>query len=220
MTLNFVANGQINKKTILAIFSHPDDENVIGQVLTKYARLGHNVQIIIATDGKYFTISKNIPLGDSLGMLRRQETICACDKFNINSPIFLGIDRLDTKNGVRPYLDGRKKAMDEIKKYIEDFKPDLLLTWGPDGEYGHSEHIVTGAMVTELLLREGWVDKYPLYFPVDIQEDIVNDPDHSCINPKYINLKVVSSDEDEQKMIDADKCYITQHSTEEMMELA
>lgn len=215
-----MASGQTNKKTILAIFSHPDDENVIGQVLAKYARLGHDVMVIIATDGKYFTISKNITLGDSLGLLRREETICACKKLNINPPIYLGIDRLDTKNGVRAYLNGHTKALDDIKRYVEQFTPDVILTWGPDGEYGHSEHIVTGAIVTELLLKEAWVDKYPLYFPVDIREDVENDPDHSYINPEYINLKVVYSDEDEQKMIEASKCYVTQHTKEEMIELA
>lgn len=219
LTQVLTVSGQTKKKTILGIFAHPDDENMIGPVLAKYARLGHTVQIIIATNGKYFTISKDIPLGDSLGILRQQETICACEKLDINPPIFLGIDRLDTKNGVRPYLNGRKKAMVELKKYIQEIQPDVLITFGPDGEYGHSEHIVTGAMVTELLLKEGWVEKYPLYFPVDIKEDVTDNDDLSYIDKKYINLKVAYSGEDEQKTIDADKCYVSQHSPEEMNEL-
>ena len=41
-----------NKKNLLAIFAHPDDESAIGEVLVKYAKLGHKVQVIIATDGK------------------------------------------------------------------------------------------------------------------------------------------------------------------------
>ncbi len=45
--------------------------------------------------------------------------------------------------------------IDELKTYIQKLKPDILITFGPDGEYGHSEHIVTWAIVTELLLREG-----------------------------------------------------------------
>ena len=166
---------QENKKTILGIFSHPDDENMIGHVLAKYSRLGHKVFIIIATDGKNGTRVTTIPAGDSLGILRQQESMCACEKLKINPPIFLHIERLDAKVGLRSYLDGRKKLMKELKMYIQQLQPDVLLTFGPDGEYGHSEHIVTGAVVTELLLREGWVDKYPLYFPVDIKEDVVED---------------------------------------------
>ena len=219
LTLGFSASGQTSKKTILAIFPHPDDENMIGHVLAKYSRLGHNVYIIIATDGQNGTRVTTIPAGDSLGLLRQQETKCACEKLKINPPIYLHIERLDTKFGVRPYLDGRKKGMEEIKNQIKRLKPDLLLTFGPDGEYGHSEHIVTGAMVTELLLKEGWVDKYPLYYPVDVKEDVTDDDDLSYIDKKYINLKVVYSDEDEEKMIEAAKCYVTQVTPDEIKEL-
>ncbi|MBK8415121.1 MAG: hypothetical protein IPL22_11940 [Bacteroidetes bacterium] len=54
--------------------------------------------------------------------------------------------------------------MTKLKKHIELLQPDVLITFGPDGEYGHSEHIVTSAVVQEVLLREGWVEKYPLFF--------------------------------------------------------
>lgn len=217
--LGLVANAQ-TPKTILGIFAHPDDENMIGSVLAKYARLGHPVYIIIATDGKDGTRVTRIPAGDSLGAIRQQETICACQKLKINPPIYLHIDRLDTKFGVRPYLNGRKKTIEELKKHIERIQPDVLITFGPDGEYGHSEHIVTGAIVTELLLKEGWVEKYPLYFPVDIKEDVLDNDQLSYIDKKYTNLKIVYSDEDKQKMIEAGKCYVTQFTPEEMQEMS
>lgn len=219
LMLNFTAIGQTNPKTILGVFAHPDDENMIGPVLAKYSRLGHNVYVIIATDGKDGTRVTNIPSGDSLGLIRQQESVCACEKLNINPPIYLHIDRLDTKFGTRNYLDGRKKALEELKKYIEEINPDVLITFGPDGEYGHSEHIVTGAMVTEILLKEGWVDRYPLYFPVDIQEDVMDDDELSFIDKRYINLKINYSEEDEQKMMAAAKCYVTQFTPEEIQEL-
>jgi len=64
LTLDFTVSGQTGKKTILGIFPHPDDENMIGPVLAKYSRLGHNVYIIIATDGKDGTRVTKIPDGD------------------------------------------------------------------------------------------------------------------------------------------------------------
>jgi len=129
LTFVLTVSGQTNKKTILGIFPHPDDENMIGSVLAKYSRLGHNVYIIIATDGKDGTRVTKIPAGDSLGAIRQQESICACEKLKINPPIYLHIDRLDTKFGVRPYLNGRKKAMEELKKHIQKINPDVLLTF-------------------------------------------------------------------------------------------
>ena len=212
-------HGQSNQKTILSIFPHPDDENMIGPVLAKYARLGHHVYVIIATDGKDGTRVTSIPAGDSLGGLRQKETICACGKLGIKPPIYLHIDRLDTKFGVRAYLDGRKKMIEELKVYIEKLKPDVLITFGPDGEYGHSEHIVTGAIVTELLLREGWVDKYPLYFPMDTEAAVAEDHLIGYVDKRYINLTLAFSEEDEQKMLEAAKCYTTQFTVDEIEEL-
>lgn len=212
------ASGQQKTKTILAIFPHPDDENMIGHVLAKYARLGHKVYVIIATDGKGGTRVTKIPEGDSLGNLRQQESICACEKLGINPPVFLHIERLDTKIGVRNYLNAHKQLMNDIKKYILQIQPDLLITFGPEGEYGHSEHIVTGATVVDLLLREGWVDKYPLYFPIDKKEDVTDDNDISYAADKYINVAIDYSDEDEKKLIAAAKCYVTQYTPEEIEE--
>jgi hypothetical protein len=34
---------QTSKKTILGIFAPPDDKHMIGHVLAKYSKLGHNV---------------------------------------------------------------------------------------------------------------------------------------------------------------------------------
>lgn len=213
------AKGQEKAKVILGIFPHPDDENIIGHVFAKYARLGHKVYVIIATDGKDGTRVTKIPPGDSLGKLRQQESICACEKLGINPPIYLHIDRLDTKFGVRPYLNGHKKLLEELKKIILQLEPDIMITLGPEGEYGHSEHIVTGASVTELLLREGWVDKYPLFFPVDRKEDVADDDDLSYVDDQYFNVKISYSDQDEQKLFEAAKCYVTQTTPEEINDL-
>lgn len=215
----FPVSAQKGSRTILGIFAHPDDENMIGHVLAKYARLGNKVYVIIATDGKDGTRVTKIPAGDSLGKLRQLESICACKKLGISPPIYLQIDRLDTKYGVRPYLNGHKKLIQELKKYITQLKPDVLLTFGPDGEYGHSEHIVVGATVTELLLKEGWVDKYPLYFAADKKEDVTDDDDLSYVHENYVNVKISYSDADEEKSIEAAKCYVTQTTPEEIQEL-
>jgi LmbE family N-acetylglucosaminyl deacetylase len=59
-------------KTIVGVFAHPDDENMIGSVLAKYAKAGSKVYVIIATDGKYGTRVTKIPEDDSLGAIRQQ----------------------------------------------------------------------------------------------------------------------------------------------------
>jgi len=108
--------------------------------------------------------------------------------------------------------------MEELKKYFQKLKPDILITFGPDGEYGHSEHIVTGATVVDLLLKEGWVDKYPLYFPIDKKSDVIQGDGNSYADEKYLNVVITYSDSDELKSFEAAKCYITQFKPEEVME--
>jgi len=212
-------HAQQKNKTIIGIFPHPDDENMIGHVLAKYARLGHRVYVIIATDGKDGTRVTTIPAGDSLGKLRQQESICACEKLGINPPVFLHFARLDTKYGVRPYLNAHKQLRDSLKKYIQQLKPDVLISFGPDGEYGHSEHIVTGATLVDLLLREGWVDKYPLFFPADKKEDVLPGDENSYVDEQYMNAAVTYTREDELKLFEAAKCYVTQTTAAEIQEL-
>ncbi|ULQ57083.1 PIG-L family deacetylase [Flavihumibacter rivuli] len=215
--LAIAVNGQTkSQKTILGIFAHPDDENMIGPVLAKYAREGYQVQVIIATDGKYSPKATNIPEGDSLGRIRRQETICACQALGILPPIYLGIDRLDTRNGVRPYLNGRKQFLKELQQHITRIDPDAIITFGPDGEYGHPEHIVVGAATTEILLREGWVDKYPLYFLGWKKEQVTDDEDLGYVDAQYLQVAVRYSDEDASRAIAAEKCYKSQKTAAEM----
>jgi LmbE family N-acetylglucosaminyl deacetylase len=205
------------QKTILFIGAHPDDEIAIGEVLIKYAEQGHKVIVMIATDGKDGTRVTKIPAGDSLGNLRKLETICACRKMGIEPPIFLSIERLDTKIGVRNYFNSHLQLMDSLKRKIPGIKPDIILTFGPDGDTHHSEHIVVGAAVTELLLAEGWVEKYPLYY-MAWTKDQGESGEMGYVDKQYFNVRIDYSNEDELKALEAFKCYITQYTAEEMKE--
>lgn len=216
LLFSFELFGQ-NNKTLLVIFPHPDDETVVAEVMIKYARLGYKVQLIIATDGKYGTRVTKIPEGDSLGKLRKEESKCACKIMGIADPIFLGIERLDTKIGVRNYFNEHKGLLDTLKILIPIIRPDIIITFGPDGDSHHAEHIVTGATVTELLLQEGWVDKYPLYYLAWTKE-LGEVADLGYVNEKYFNIKIDYSNEEELIGLEAMKCNVTQFTAQEMKE--
>ena len=218
-TMIYAQSGKIqqNKKTMLAIFPHPDDESAIGEVLIKYAKLGYKVHLIIATNGKDGTRVTKIPAGDSLGNLRKEETRCACKIMGIEEPVFLGIDRLDTRIGVGKYFGEHKKLLDALKAIIPRINPEFIITFGPDGDTHHSEHIVTGAAVTELLLREGWVEKFPLYYLAWSKEqgDIFN---LGYVNEKYFNVKINYSQQEEDKALEIMPCYVTQFTPDELVQ--
>lgn len=204
-----------NRKIMLAIFPHPDDESAIAEVLIKYAELGYNVQLIIATDGKDGTRVTSIPAGDSLGKIRKEETICACKIMGISEPIFMGIERLDTKIGTGNFFSEYKKFLTRLKEQIEKINPDLILTFGPDGDTHHSEHTVCGSAVTEVLLAEGWVDKYPLYY-ISWTKEQGNQLDLAYVNDQYLNVKIIYTQEQEDKALTIMPCYVTQYTPEEL----
>ena len=204
-------------KTFLAIFPHPDDESAIGEVLAKYADLGYKVQLIIATDGKDGTRVTKIPPGEVLGSMRKDESRCAARKLGIEEPIFLGIERLDTKIGVGKYFGEHKKLSEHLKEKISAIDPEFIVTFGPDGDTSHSEHIVAGAAVTELLLREGWVDKYPLYYLAWTKEQ-GRLFDLGYVDNQYLNVKIEYTQEAEDKALEMMPCYVTQYTADELKE--
>jgi N-acetylglucosamine malate deacetylase 2 len=208
-----------NKKTILFIGAHPDDETAISEVLNKYARLGNTVFVIIATNGKDGTRVTKIPAGDSLGNLRKAESTCGCKTLGLKPPIFFGIERLDTKIGTGKYFKEHQRFMDSLKVRIPLINPDIIITAGPDGDTHHSEHIVVGATVTELLLAEGWVKKYPLYH-FAWKKGVESVDPGSYMDEQYVNVKISYTTEDETKAIEALHCYVTQYTPEEFKEEA
>ena len=174
----------------------------------KYARMGHKVVVMIATDGRDGTRVTSIPAGDSLAAIRRQESICAAEKMGIEPPLFLSVERLDTKIGTGKYFKAHKQLRDALIEKIPSVNPDIIITFGPDGDTHHSEHIVIGGAVTEVLLQKGWVEKYPLYYIAYASGVKSIDGDLGFIDNRYINLEVQYSAEDEIRGLEAMKCFM------------
>ena len=215
--LLFSLSSAKKQQVILFIGAHPDDESAIAEVLVKYANTGNKVYVMIATDGKDGTRVTKIPAGDSLGSLRKEETKCACEKMGIQAPIFLSIERLDTKIGVGNYFRAHKKLLAALKVKLSEISPDIILTFGPDGDTHHSEHIVIGSAITELLLREGWVNQYPLYY-LAWTKNQGKLFDLGYVDHQYLNVEVNYSQEEEDKALEIMPCYVTQYTPEELIE--
>jgi LmbE family N-acetylglucosaminyl deacetylase len=207
-------------KTILVVFAHPDDETSIGPLLVKYGK-ADKIYLIIVTDGRLGT-KPGFPTGDTLVKLRQTESECACKIMGIEPPIFLGFsDGFDTRNGVASYLEQSKKLKEALTKKIQELKPDIIITFGPDGDTGHPDHRMVSDMTTEVILREGWADKIPLYYLGWLKKDdekfkIVGGL--NTVDPKYLNVAIKFSEEDEQIAMRALECDKSQFSPEEIKE--
>lgn len=135
-----------NQKVIIAVFAHADDEVTVSPILARYAREGHKVYLVIATDGQNgVTPHAKIPAGDSLAKVRKGEAICAAGQLHINSPIMLGFI-----DGALSSLQNYQLLNKKLDSIFQLLKADVVLTWGPDGGYGHADHRAVSNVITEL----------------------------------------------------------------------
>ena len=134
----------MSKKTILAIFAHPDDEAFgTGGTLARYAAEGHDVYLITATRGEAGQIAApGLATPANLPFVRERELACACQIYGIHPPILLN------------YQDGQLavvhqgQAVGKLVRHIREIRPDVVTTFGPDGIYGHYGHIAVHRWAT------------------------------------------------------------------------
>jgi len=118
--------------------AHPDDiELCMGGTLIKYKEQGHEVFMVIATDG---CRGSEIPeeRGTKLAELRKKEAISAAAHVGV-TPIFLGFE--DHR------LIYNHESFEKFEEVISNISPDVIFTHDPD-DY-HSDHRVTSKLVVD-----------------------------------------------------------------------
>jgi LmbE family N-acetylglucosaminyl deacetylase len=144
-------------RTLVALLAHADDETAASPILARYAREGVAVHIIIASDGaagsgsqgQYLVRPDSGPTGDSLAKMRADEAQCAAAALGASPPTLLGFP--DGKLG--DYIADRglmARITERIAKEIERLRPDVVVTWGPDGGTGHPDHRIVSNIATQL----------------------------------------------------------------------
>jgi LmbE family N-acetylglucosaminyl deacetylase len=142
---------------ILAIFAHADDEIGVAALLAKCAREGAEVYLAIVTDGRFgVTDHAGIPAGENLAVVREGEARCAAQKLGIHPPYFLGFqDGFSHKTGSQDeYLELLDSLQGKILVLFDKLRPEMVITWGPEGGYGHSDHRMVSSVVSALF-QEG-----------------------------------------------------------------
>jgi LmbE family N-acetylglucosaminyl deacetylase len=134
----------LSELTLMAVFAHPDDEAFgAGGTLTKYAAEGCEVYLVTATRGEAGEIAEpNLTIAANLPYVREQELRCACQIYGIHPPRFL-----DYVDGQLPLVH-QGQAVGKLVRIIRELKPQVLITFGPDGIYGHYDHIAVHRWAT------------------------------------------------------------------------
>lgn len=138
---------------ILAIFAHPDDETLVAPALANAARRGASVRILYATRGDASAPETTLQPGAEIAALRSEEARCASRALGAAPPLLL--DFGDGKLGeiTRPPAATLERLRARIDAVLAEERPDIVITWGPDGGYGHPDHRLVGAVVADSLAR-------------------------------------------------------------------
>lgn len=154
------------KRPIIAVFAHPDDERVIGPLLSRLAREGRETHLVIATDGsKGVRDFARIPAGAELAAARTKEATCAANRLGVRQLHLLGLP-----DGGLASFDVLGKLRPALAAIIDSLKPAAIITFGPEGGTGHPDHRLVGNVVTQIVqsdTRYANVDLLYASFPTE-----------------------------------------------------
>jgi LmbE family N-acetylglucosaminyl deacetylase len=137
------------KLKMLAVLAHPDDESLgFGGTLARYAAEGVETYLVTATRGEAGRFGSRGKSGDpvEVGRVREAELRAAAAVLGIREVTIVG------------YPDG---AVDQVPaaiaigglvSHIRRIQPDVIVTFGPDGGYGHPDHIAISQFATAAAL--------------------------------------------------------------------
>src|SRR5579864_7465551 len=139
-----------NNLKLMCVLAHPDDESLgNGGILAKYAAQGVETYLVTATRGErgWFGDESDYPVPDALGKTREAELLAAAKVLGIRQVDFL--DYIDGDLDQAPPAE----AVAKIVGYLRRVKPDVVVTFGPDGAYGHPDHIAICQFTTAAIVE-------------------------------------------------------------------
>jgi LmbE family N-acetylglucosaminyl deacetylase len=209
---------------LLAVFAHPDDETIVSPILASYARRGVQAQLVIATDGgKGVTPHAGIPAGEALARVRAGEARCSAGALGIQSPTLIGMEDAGL-SVIQPWPGERlDRLAGVIGTAIAEADPDVVLTWGPEGAYGHPDHRLVGDVVTQLFQAGGDNERRRLYFVGFTADRIAAAPRWFGFrmyptSPRFLTTCIPFTDEDVAVARKALSCHRSQATKEQMDE--
>jgi N-acetyl-1-D-myo-inositol-2-amino-2-deoxy-alpha-D-glucopyranoside deacetylase len=156
------------QRTLLALFAHPDDESfAAGGTLARYASQGVRVVLVTATRGEAGIVhDEGAANPEDMGQVRERELRCACGVLGIQELRFLGYrdsGMAGTPENQHPQAFCRAApaaVVGQILELFRQFRPQVVLTFGPDGGYGHPDHVAIHRHATAAWEQAGDVSSF------------------------------------------------------------
>jgi N-acetyl-1-D-myo-inositol-2-amino-2-deoxy-alpha-D-glucopyranoside deacetylase len=161
---------------LLFVHAHPDDETLTtGGTIAHYCAIGADVRVVTCTLGEEGEIIGDryaqlaVDAADQLGGYRISELTAALTALGVKEPNFLGGPghwRDSGMAGTEPrrhqrFMDAdMHEAVGALVAVIRELRPHVVVTYDPNGGYGHPDHIQSHRVATEAVAASGRND-YP-----------------------------------------------------------
>lgn len=147
------------------MFAHPDDETFCaGGTFARYAARGAEIMVASATRGEAGQIrDARVATRRTIAEVRERELRTACSHLGVRH-----VRLLEHHDG-RLESVGHSTLVGEVESLIDGFGPDVVVTFAPDGGYGHPDHTAISNATTDACRHAGSRPRplrlYHSYFP-------------------------------------------------------
>jgi N-acetyl-1-D-myo-inositol-2-amino-2-deoxy-alpha-D-glucopyranoside deacetylase len=159
---------------LLLVHAHPDDESLwTGGTIARYAAAGVQVTLVTCTLGEEGEIVPEslrelaADRADQLGGYRIGELRSACAALGVSDHRWLGGPGRWRDSGMvgvaanahpRAFAGGDLgEQVAALAEILTDVRPQVVVTYGPDGGYGHPDHIRAHDITTAACAKAGGV---------------------------------------------------------------
>ncbi|OBA76277.1 N-acetyl-1-D-myo-inositol-2-amino-2-deoxy-alpha-D-glucopyranoside deacetylase [Mycobacterium sp. 1554424.7] len=162
---------------LLFVHAHPDDESLAnGATLAHYTARGADVRVVTCTLGEEGEVIGDrwaglaVDRADQLGGYRIGELTAALRALGVGAPVYLGgAGRWrdsgmegTPKRGRQRFIDAdEREAVGALVAIIREQRPHVVVTYDPNGGYGHPDHIHAHTVTTAAVAAAGSTDEYP-----------------------------------------------------------
>jgi N-acetyl-1-D-myo-inositol-2-amino-2-deoxy-alpha-D-glucopyranoside deacetylase len=153
-------------RRLLAVTAHPNDESMsTGGLILRHTRAGIETHVICATQGELGRKKTQPDPELDLATIRANELEAAAEALALS-----GVELWD-------YPDGGLSAVNHVEltqriwEEMKRLRPAAVVSWGPDGGYGHPDRIAIGACTDTAVagMPEG---ERPGLYHVALDEDL------------------------------------------------
>ena len=150
---------------LMSVLAHPDDETFGGAgLMARATASGHMAAAVCATRGEAGEIANpTLATPETLGKVREQELRTALSIVGVTDVSFLD------------YLDGHlaeadpHEAIGRIVAQLRRFHPDIIVTFAPNGMYGHPDHMAISRFAIAAVSAAADPAQYPEQIAAGLQ---------------------------------------------------